>query len=249
VEDSFARASAPAAATCSAQQCSCLLIYGWDKYFRVHACCRRRRLILIPLALAAPPSAAAGFLAGLPYFAGVWVAVKPLPNPGDVIVALAVAVPGGRLAYVFTVLLCVNVALAFSCFSAASTASAIRSAGAAVGVLHRGKFSGFGCIAIPLASHALHRICTHGRSGSRSASVAWHSVLYGVPEEFLFAAAAKHACGHPRATLPAGGPLPFSLAFLTSPTWLSQLRYVVLASSPAFLRLTWRKTARFSPPP
>src|SRR6267143_6451963 len=43
----------------------------------------------------------------------VWLAVKPLPNPwGWSLSHWLWPFPGGRLAYIFTVLLCVNVALA-----------------------------------------------------------------------------------------------------------------------------------------
>src|SRR5713101_6807598 len=64
-------------------------------------------LVFIPLALAAsakqkPPGAWEDFL----ILAGVWVAVKFSPSHW------LWPYPGGRLAYVFTVLLCVNVALA-----------------------------------------------------------------------------------------------------------------------------------------
>src|SRR5439155_694667 len=45
--------------------------------------------------------------------AGIWLAVKPLPNPwGWSLSHWLWPFPGGRLAYVFTVMMCVNVALA-----------------------------------------------------------------------------------------------------------------------------------------
>src|SRR6266704_366719 len=71
-------------------------------------------LVFIPLALAAsaerrPPGSWQDFLT----IVGIWVAVKPLPNPwGWSFSHWLWPFPGGRLAYVFTVLLCVNVALA-----------------------------------------------------------------------------------------------------------------------------------------
>src|SRR6266852_834720 len=71
-------------------------------------------LVFLPLALASsaerkPPGAWQDFATIL----AVWLAVKPLPNPwGWSLSRWLWPYPGGRLAYVFTVLLCVNVALA-----------------------------------------------------------------------------------------------------------------------------------------
>jgi preprotein translocase subunit SecG len=73
-------------------------------------------LVFIPLALAAsaqrkPPGAWQDFATIL----FVWLAVKPLPNRwGWSLSHWLWPYPGGRLAYIFTILLCVNVALA--CF-------------------------------------------------------------------------------------------------------------------------------------
>src|SRR5207253_3531757 len=71
-------------------------------------------LVFIPLLLAAtaerqPPGAWQDFLT----IAGIWLAVKPLPNPwGWSLSHWLWPFPGGRLAYVVTVMMCVNVALA-----------------------------------------------------------------------------------------------------------------------------------------
>ena len=71
-------------------------------------------LIFLPLGLAAtaerqPPGTWQDFLA----IAGIWMAVKPLPNPwGWSLSHWIWPFPGDRLAYIFTVLLCINVALA-----------------------------------------------------------------------------------------------------------------------------------------
>src|SRR5207245_10446057 len=71
-------------------------------------------LVFIPLLLAAtaelqPPGAWEDFLT----IAGIWLAVKPLPNPlGCSLSHWLWPFPGGRLAYVFTVMMCVNIALA-----------------------------------------------------------------------------------------------------------------------------------------
>src|SRR5437879_8784225 len=73
-------------------------------------------LVLLPLALAAsaarkPPGTWQDFATIL----AVWLAVKPLPNPwGWSLSHWLWPYPGGRLSYLFTVLLCVTIAL--SCF-------------------------------------------------------------------------------------------------------------------------------------
>jgi hypothetical protein len=93
------------------------LIYGLGtNAFSLSRAAAVAALILIPLALAAsaerkPPGAWQDFATTL----FVWLAVKPLPNRwGWSLSRWLWPYPGGRLSYVFTVLLCVNLALA--CF-------------------------------------------------------------------------------------------------------------------------------------
>src|SRR5258708_38213581 len=85
---------------------------------------------------------------------GVWVAVKPLPNPWGISLSHWLwPYPGGKLAYVLTVLLSLNVALA-----AYVLVRRVYDGGYSVG-LGRGwgvfLFAGFlvfWCLAIPLAA-------------------------------------------------------------------------------------------------
>src|SRR5512137_2872921 len=71
-------------------------------------------LVFLPIALAASAGRAPiGAWQDYVTLVGVWVVVKPLPNPlGFSLSHWLWSYPGGRLAYVFTVLLAVNVALA-----------------------------------------------------------------------------------------------------------------------------------------
>jgi hypothetical protein len=117
-------------------------------------------LVLIPLGLAAsaerkPPGAWQDFATIL----FVWLAVKPLPNRwGWSLSHWLWPYPGGRLAYIFTVLVCVNVALA--CFLLLRRVNVV---GYSIGWGHHwsffilASFIVFGCIAIPLG-HAIHFI-------------------------------------------------------------------------------------------
>src|SRR5882762_10346189 len=175
-------------------------------------------LVFVPLALAAfekqkPPGAWEDFL----ILAGVWVAVKFSPSHW------LWPYPGGRLAYVFTVLLCVNVALA-----AFVLLRRVNGIGYSIGW---GRHWGFFILRVsssspaspfrwagPCASSNLRR---SGRSGRRSRFFrSAFSFSRPGPKNFSFAACCKTCFRALRiATSPAGGPLPFSLAFLTSPTW------------------------------
>src|ERR1700674_3111782 len=110
-------------------------------------------LVFIPLALAAsakqkPPGAWEDFL----ILAGVWVAVKFSPSHW------LWPYPGGRLAYVFTVLLCVNVALgAFLLVRRWNGVGYDIGWGRRWGLYVLGNFLLFGAIAIPLGT-TLHFI-------------------------------------------------------------------------------------------
>src|SRR6266478_347712 len=89
-------------------------------------------LVFFPLALAASakqksPGAWQDFL----ILAGVWVAVKPLPNRwGWSLSHWLWPYPGGRLSYVFTVLLCVNIPLAGDIIGVFSSPRALSSSAA-----------------------------------------------------------------------------------------------------------------------
>ncbi len=89
----------------------------------------------------------------------IWLAVKPLPNRwGWSLSHWLWPYPGGRLSYVFTVLLCVNLALA--CFLLLRRVNGV---GYSIGWGHHwsffilASFFVFGCIAIPLG-RAIHFI-------------------------------------------------------------------------------------------
>src|SRR6267154_5072769 len=110
-------------------------------------------LVLLPLALAAsaarkPPGVWQDFATIL----FIWLAVKPLPNPwGWSLSRWLWPYPGGRLSYIFTVLLCVNIALA--CFLLLRRVNGV---GYSIGWGHHwnffilASFIVFACIAIPL---------------------------------------------------------------------------------------------------
>src|SRR6266702_2436573 len=138
-------------------------------------------LVFIPLALAASaehqsPGVWQDFLT----LVGIWVAVKPLPNPwGWSFSHWLWPFPGGRLAYVFTVLLCVNVALAT--FLLLRRVTCI---GYSIGWGYHwsffilASFIVFACIAIPLGL-GMHFIEFQGPWGL--SWVIWWSTLKSLP--------------------------------------------------------------------
>ncbi len=148
-------------------------------------------VVLLPLALAAsaarkPPGAWQDFVAIL----FVWIAVKPLPNPwGWSLSHWLWPYPGGRLSYIFTVLLCVNIALA--CFLLLRRVGGV---GYSIGWGHHwsffiaASFIVFACIAIPLGQ-AIHFIQFDPQwSQLRSLPFVSLGILFFTawPEEFLF---------------------------------------------------------------
>jgi CAAX protease family protein len=207
-------------------------------------------LVFIPLALAGsaerlPPGSWQDFL----ILAGVWVAVKPLPNPwGWSLSHWLWPYPGGRLAYVFTVLLCVNVALA--CFVLLRRVNGI---GYSIGwgrhwsFFILASFMVFGCIAIPLGQ-AVHFI-EFAPQWSQLKSLALLSlgILFFTawPEELLFRGLLQNMLARASNSELAGwwiASLLFGLSHITNmgfPNW----RYVLLASIAGFFYgWTWRKT-------
>src|ERR1700756_5153822 len=117
-------------------------------------------LIFLPLGLAAtaerqPPGTWQDFLA----IAGIWMAVKPLPNPwGWSLSHWIWPFPGDRLAYIFTVLLCINVALAtFVLLRRVSGTGYSIGWGRHWSFFILASYIVFACIAIPLG-RALHFI-------------------------------------------------------------------------------------------
>ncbi len=200
-------------------------------------------LVFIPLALAAsaesqPPGAWQDYVT----VAGVWVAVKFSPSHW------LWPYPGGRLAYVFTVLLCVNVAL-----GSFLLVRRLGGAGYTIGWGHRwgiyvvGSFLAFGAIAIPLGT-VMHFIQFAPHWG------AWKTLPFlapailcftAWPEEFLFRGLLQNILARSTKSDLAGwgtASVLFGFSHITNmgfPNW----RYVILASiAGLFYGWTWRKT-------
>ena len=200
-------------------------------------------LVFIPLALAAsaarqPPGCWQDFVT----IAGIWVAVKFSPSHW------LWPYPGGRLAYVFTVLLCVNVALALFVLL-----RRVNGIGYSIGWGHHwsffvlASFIVYGCIAIPLGQ-AIHFIEFAPRfSEWKSLPLLSLGILFFTawPEEFLFRGLLQNMLARASKSELAGwwtASLLFGFSHITNmgfPNW----RYVLLASIAGFFYgWTWRKT-------
>jgi membrane protease YdiL (CAAX protease family) len=200
-------------------------------------------LILLPLALVAsaerrPPGAWQDFLT----IAGIWVAVKFSPSHW------LWPYPGGRLAYIFTVLLCVNVALAS--FVLLRRMNGI---GYSIGWGRRWSFFVlaslivFACIAIPLG-RAIHFIqfAPHWAEWKSLPLLALGIFFFTAwPEEFLFRGLLQNMLARASNSEFAGwwtASIFFGFSHITNfgfPNW----RYVLLASIAGFFYgWTWRKT-------
>lgn len=207
-------------------------------------------LVFIPLALAAsaerkPPGAWQDFATIL----AVWLAVKPMPNPwGWSLSHWLWPYPGGRLAYIFTVLLCVNVALA-----AFLLLRRVNGVGYSIGwgrhwsFFVLASFVVFGCIAIPLG-HAIHFIQFEPQ-WSQLKSLPFLSLgillFTAWPEELLFRGLLQNMLSRVSKSDLAGwwtASILFGFSHITNlgfPNW----RYVILASIAGFFYgWTWRKT-------
>jgi membrane protease YdiL (CAAX protease family) len=200
-------------------------------------------LIFLPLALAAsaerqPPGAWQDFVT----LAGIWVIVKFSPAHW------LWPYPGGRLAYVFTVLLCVNVALA-----AFLLIRKIPGIGYNIGWGRRwgfyvlGSFIVFGAIAIPLGT-GMHFIQFAPQWNAwRSLPFLSIAILFFTawPEELLFRGLLQNILSRLSKSDFAGwwtASVLFGFSHITNlgfPNW----RYVILASiAGLFYGWTWRKT-------
>lgn len=200
-------------------------------------------LVFIPLALAAsaerqPPGCWQDFFT----IAGIWIAVKFSPS------LWLWPYPGGRLAYVFTVLLCVNVALA--AFVLLRRANGI---GYSIGWGRHweffvfASFLVFSCIAIPLG-RAMHFIEFAPRFGEwKSLPLLSLGILFFTawPEELLFRGLLQNMLARASSSDLAGwwtASILFGFSHITNngfPNW----RYVLLASIAGFFYgWTWRKT-------
>jgi membrane protease YdiL (CAAX protease family) len=200
-------------------------------------------LVFVPLVLAAsaerrPPGSWQDFL----ILAGIWACVKFSPSHW------LWPYPGGRLAYVFTVLLCVNVALASFVLL-----RKVNGIGYSIGW---GRHWGFfvlasllvlSCIAIPLGT-GMHFIQFSPQWGQwKSLPLLSLGILFFTawPEEFLFRGLLQNMLARASNSELTGwwnASILFGLSHITNmgfPNW----KYVILASIAGFFYgWTWRKT-------
>jgi len=199
--------------------------------------------VFVPLALAASAERKpAGAWQDFVLLGGVWVAVKFGPSNW------VWPYPSGRLAYVFTVLLALNVALAaFVLLRCLDGIGYSIGWGRRWGFFVLGSFVLFGCIAIPLGT-AMHFLAFAPQWH------AWTSLLFtslGIffftawPEEFLFRGLLQNILARSSKSDMAGwwtASVLFGFSHITNfgfPNW----RYVILASvAGIFYGWTWRKT-------
>jgi membrane protease YdiL (CAAX protease family) len=200
-------------------------------------------LVFVPLALAAsaegqPPGAWQDYIT----IAGVWVAVKFSPSHW------LWPYPGGRLAYVFTVLLCVCVALATFLLVRRFVGVAYNIGwGSAWSLYIAGNFLAFGAIAIPLGLR-MHFIefAPHWAAWKSLPFVTLAILCFTAwPEEFLFRGLLQNMLTRSSKSELAGwwtASVLFGFSHITNlgfPNW----RYVILASiAGLFYGWTWRKT-------
>jgi len=200
-------------------------------------------LVFVPLALAASANGAgAGAWQDLLIVAGVWVFVKFSPSHW------LWPYPGGRLAYVFTVLVAVGTAL--GCFALVRRVGGI---GYSIGWGKRweiwilGSYVIFACIAIPLGI-GMHFIRFAPQWNKWSALVFTSlTILFFTawPEEFLFRGLLQNLLSKTSKSETAGwwtASVLFGFSHITNlgfPNW----RYVILASiAGLFYGWTWRRT-------
>ena len=200
-------------------------------------------LIFVPLALAmSAQRSAAGSWQDFLIIAAVWIFVKFGPS------TYLWPYPGGRVAYISTVLLCVDVALATFLL-----ARQVKGIGYSIGwgknwaLYVLGSYLLFGCIAIPLGikTHFIafdpqwnHWSSFLGLSVAVLVFTAW-------PEEFLFRGLLQNLLARSSKSDLAGwwtSSVFFGLAHITNgafPNW----RYAILATiAGLFYAYTWRKT-------
>jgi membrane protease YdiL (CAAX protease family) len=207
-------------------------------------------LVFLPLALAgsaehAPPGSWQDFV----IIVGVWVAVKPFPNRWEFSMSHWLwPFPGGRLAYVFTVLLCVNIALATFVLL-----RRVNGIGYSIGWGRRWRFfilASFivlGCIAIPLGQRIHFIEFAPQWSQWKSLPLLSLAILFFTawPEELLFRGLLQNMLSRVCKSDLAGwwtASLLFGFSHITNnyfPNW----RYVLLATIAGFFYgWTWRKT-------
>ena len=200
-------------------------------------------LVFLPLALgASAKQKPAGAWEDFVILAGVWVTVKFSPSHW------LWPYPGGRLAYVFTVLMCVNVALAvFVLLRGLNGISYSIGWGHHWSFFVLASFVVFACVAIPLGQ-VLHFIQFSPQwSQWKSLPLLSLGILFFTawPEEFLFRGLLQNMLSRASSNDLAGwwtASVLFGLSHLPNmgfPNW----RYAILASiAGLFYGWTWRKT-------
>ena len=206
-------------------------------------------LVFLPLALASSakqrsPGAWQDFVT----IRAEWLVVSRCRILGMVVHTGCGRIPGGRLAYVFTVLLCVNVALAaFVLLRRLDGIGYSIGWGRHWGFFVFASFAVFACIAIPLG-RAIHFIEFAPRwSEWKSLPFTSLGILFFIawPEEFLFRGLLQNLLVRASKSELAGwwtASILFGFSHITNmgfPNW----RYVLLASIAGFFYgWTWRKT-------
>lgn len=207
-------------------------------------------LVFLPLGLATsargkPAGAWQDFL----IVVGIWVAVKPFPNRWSFSMSHWLwPYPGGRLAYVMTVLLCVNVALATFVL-----VRRVNGIGYSIGWGHHwaffivASFVAFACVGIPLGT-GIHFIQFQPQwSQLSSLPLTSLGILFFTawPEELLFRGLLQNMLSRASNSDVAGWwttSILFGFSHITNlgfPNW----RYVALATIAGFFYgWTWRKT-------
>jgi membrane protease YdiL (CAAX protease family) len=207
-------------------------------------------LVLIPLGLATSARGKpAGAWQDFATIIGMWVAVKPFPNRWGFSMAHWIwPFPGGRLGYVLTVLLCVNIALAaFVVLRRVNGIGYSLGWGRHWGFFVLASFIAFGCVAIPLGT-GLHFIQFEPQwtQWSTLPLISLGILFFTAwPEELLFRGLLQNMLAR-ASNNDLGGWLAASVLFGLShlpnggfPNW----RYAILASIAGFFYgWTWRKT-------
>lgn len=211
--------------------------------FAVHRALAMAGFVFVPLGLAVTASgAAAGAWQDFLTVAGVWLFVKFGPTHW------LWPYPGGRLAYVFTVLTAVNVALA-----ALLVVRRARGVGYSIGwgkiwgLYVVGSFVAFGCVAIPLGI-SMKFIAFEPHRGNLSGILAGSlGILFltAWPEELLFRGLLQNFLARACKSEFAGwwtASMLFGMSHITNlgfPNW----RYVILAAiAGLFYGWTWQRT-------
>ena len=199
--------------------------------------------VFVPLGLAASSGGAgAGSWQDFLTVAGVWVFVKFGPTHW------MWPYPGGRLAYVFTVLMAVDVAVATFLVTRRSKGVGYSAGwGKSWGLFVVGSFLAFGCVAIPLGM-AMKFIAFDPRWGNWSGLAVGSLgilVFTAWPEELLFRGLLQNFLARASKSEFAGwwtASMLFGMSHITNlgfPNW----KYVILAAiAGLFYGWTWRKT-------